>query len=588
MQIRLSKNTGIYCVLISVILIFGNSHLNAQNKKKKDKEKSNISENIVLDSEEVEAEKYFVEAQKYFILEDYNKAFILFKKALDFNPENAAIQYKIAETLLKSGEAQKALPYAQQSLKLEKGNKFYYLKLSEIYSKLGNFQEAGNVLENLISSLPGNDEYYYELSSIYLFQKNYQKAIDCYNKIEESFGLNEQIVYQKQRLLLEMNKLDEALAEGKKLIEIYPEQPEFRVALAEIQLSNGRENEAIIDLEKFILENPEVNNGKLYLTLAKASQKAGQTSKAQDYLLKAFADPSLDVSAKFETIAGNFSKLQDEETEKLTLALVDKLVETHPENGKARAVLGDMFYQKKEKIQAREQYLEGIRLGENNFEIWRNVIMIDLELNESQQAIEHSDQALEMYPNQGFLYYLAGTAHLIQKNHQDAAYMLEQGVKLSSNNQDLLGILYGQLGDVYNNLKQFDKSDKNYESALEINPENDHVLNNYSYFLSLRKDKLEQARKMCVKLIKKHPDNPTYLDTYAWVLYNLGEYEQAKKYIEQAVSQDASGTIIEHYGDILYKLGDIDSALKQWQRAKGMDDTSDLIDKKIADRKLYE
>jgi tetratricopeptide (TPR) repeat protein len=74
------------------------------------------------------------------------------------------------------------------------------------------------------------------------------------------------------------------------------------------------------------------------------------------------------------------------------------------------------------------------------------------------------------------------------------------------------------------------------------------------------------------------------------VLFVLEEYQEAKSYIEKAVNSgdELSGTIIEHYGDILFKLGDVDSAVKQWQRAKGMDETSELIDKKIADRQLYE
>lgn len=214
--------------------------------------------------------------------------------------------------------------------------------------------------------------------------------------------------------------------------------------------------------------------------------------------------------------------------------------------------------------------------------------MIDLEQNEVKEAIEHSDEALELYPNQAFLYYLNGTANLMQKNHEDAVFALEQGLKLSSKNEELQEILYGQLGDAYNGIKEYSKSDQAYESALELNPENDHVLNNYSYFLSLRKEKLDLAKKMSAQLVKNNPSSSTYLDTYAWVLYQMGEYDQALKYIEMAVKEEASGTIIEHYGDILYKLGDIEKAVKQWQKAKGMDETSDLIDKKIADRKLYE
>ena len=144
------------------------------------------------------------------------------------------------------------------------------------------------------------------------------------------------------------------------------------------------------------------------------------------------------------------------------------------------------------------------------------------------------------------------------------------------------------LGDTYNELEKYEKSEEAYEAVLKTEPNNDHVLNNYSYFLSLRKQNLDKAKRMSAKLIKNNPGDPTFLDTHAWVLYMQGNYKEAKKFLELALEKDASGTIIEHYGDVLFKLGDIENAVVQWNRAKGMDDTSELINKKIADRKLYE
>ena len=101
-------------------------------------------------------------------------------------------------------------------------------------------------------------------------------------------------------------------------------------------------------------------------------------------------------------------------------------------------------------------------------------------------------------------------------------------------------------------------ADKNYEAALSLDDSNAYVLNNYSYFLALRKEKLALAQQMATKLIEQHAENVVYLDTYAWVLYQLGDYEKAQKYLEKAISIDeknTNGEIIEHYGGVLYQLG---------------------------------
>ena len=145
------------------------------------------------------------------------------------------------------------------------------------------------------------------------------------------------------------------------------------------------------------------------------------------------------------------------------------------------------------------------------------------------------------------------------------------------------------LGDAYNATKAYDKSDKAYDEALALNPDNNTALNNYSYYLALRKTNLEKAEKMSLQLTKNSPDNPTFLDTYAWVLYTREKYKEAKKVIERAISTgNANATHFEHYGDILFKLGDVNGAVQQWQKARGMNANSETLNKKIANRKMYE
>jgi Tfp pilus assembly protein PilF len=138
-------------------------------------------------------------------------------------------------------------------------------------------------------------------------------------------------------------------------------------------------------------------------------------------------------------------------------------------------------------------------------------------------------------------------------------------------------------------LKEYAKSDKAYEDALALNADNAVVLNNYSYFLSMRKENLDKAEKMSATLIKNNPDNPTFLDTHAWVLYVRQKYKDAKRIIERAISTGrATASHFEHYGDILYQLGEVDNAVKQWEKARGMNAKSETLNKKIANRKIYE
>ncbi|MGD1841515.1 MAG: tetratricopeptide repeat protein, partial [Thermonemataceae bacterium] len=129
-----------------------------------------------------------------------------------------------------------------------------------------------------------------------------------------------------------------------------------------------------------------------------------------------------------------------------------------------------------------------------------------------------------------------------------------------------------------------------YGEVLEKDPENEHALNNYTYYLALRGEKLKLAEKQAQKLTTLHPDNPIYWDTYAWVLDKQGDYREAKKLIEKALKSPHGnqGSILEHYGDVLFRLGQKEEAVIQWRKAKDAGEVSELIDKKIAEKKLYE
>ncbi|MGK7393350.1 MAG: tetratricopeptide repeat protein [Candidatus Cyclobacteriaceae bacterium M3_2C_046] len=567
-------------LITSAIIVVSSTSVNAQKWKIwKDDEQNPSGNNF-------EAEKYFIEAEKYFILEDFNKAQVLFLKALEIEPENPAIHFKMAETLAKSGEMDKAITYGKKAIELNPKNKYYYLLTAEIYTRNSDFQQATNVYQSMVNNVSGTEEYLPELATMYAVQKNYDKALETFDQAEQYFGISEQISYQKQKIYLQQNQLDQAIAEAKRLIEAYPSQSDFVISMAEIMTSNNREDEAIPYLEEVLAYEPE--NAKALVMLARVYDKQGKKEQSRENIIRVFGSLDLELEKKVQVLLDQMKKLPDSETEKFAIQLADILIDTHPEEGIAFMIYGDLMNQLDERETSKNYYLKAIELGHENFAVWQNVLQMELMLEQYDQVVEHADRALELFPNQAAIYYFSGTAHLIKKQFQEAAFAFEQGKKLASGNTQLLSIMNGQLGDAYHSLEEYGKSDAAYEAALDANPENDHVLNNYSYYLSLRKDKLDLAKKMSTKLIKLNPDNANYLDTHAWVLFMLEEYDQARKVIEKALKGDPSGTIIEHYGDILYKLGDVDGAVKQWQRAKGMDESSELIDKKIADRKLYE
>ena len=157
------------------------------------------------------------------------------------------------------------------------------------------------------------------------------------------------------------------------------------------------------------------------------------------------------------------------------------------------------------------------------------------------------------------------------------------------NNTPLKAEFYSYLGDAYHSVGDDNKSDECYEKSLDLIPDNIVVLNNYSYYLSLRGKDLEKAERMSKQCVELVPDQSTYEDTYGWVLYKQKRFNEAKEWLGKAINTgDNSPVILEHYGDVLYNLGEKKEALEYWKKAKGAGGNSELLNKKVREGVLNE
>lgn len=550
--------------------------------QKREKKKSVIPEN---QGDSLKLEAMLIDAEKQLILENFAKALNGFTAALEMNSRSAAINFKIAQVLTKSGEGQKAIPYGLKAIELDPENKYYRLLLARIYQSVGFDVEAAKTYEQLLELYPSEENALYELAELYQLTGKTEELFAVFDKIENELGVKEEIVREKQRIYMKEGKSDNIVREYKKLIAAYPNESSYRIELISFLIQNRRLEEASGEIVEYQLLEPI--SSKVTLLKSEVEWMRGNYENSMELLKEAFESPTIDFESKFQILSSYFlaSTSQPERARltKLTLGLAEEYADEY----KAQVFVADMLYGDGEKQQSLNYYLKAVRLKPANFSVWQNILNIEGELNQTDSMIVHSQEALEYFPNQALLYYFAGTGFLIRKEFKKAVKMLDTGKKYTVD-PNLLTVFYGQLGDAYNGLEESEESYKAYDNALLNDSKNDHVLNNYSYFLSLEGKNLDRALEMSTQLINQHPDNPTYLDTHGWVLYMRGDFEKSRKYLEKAATLDENGTIIEHFGDVLFRLGQTEEAFRQWERAKEVGGTSELIDKKIAEQKLYE
>jgi len=566
---------------VLVILALG-FEATAQRKKKdvSPLDVTQLSEDIAL-----KAESTLIEAEKEMILENYLKAYDLFLVALGLNPSNPTIHFKIAEVLSKNGESREAVGYIKKAIELDESNKYFHVLAAEIYKSISEYDLALKEYEYLVDNFPGNSSYLFDIAIIYQFQGKNEQALATYEKAEQIFGINEYVLREKQKIYLKERNYEALIADWDELIAAYPDNRDYTIELCEFLLQRNRIDEAKKRLEQLLDEEPD--NMKAELLLSQISLRSGDLKNAVRLAENTLADSAFNYKAKFQLLnalvnlavdSGKVEKVKD-----LSISLADQYTDQY----EVQAFVGDLLFKMGEESEAVEYYLAALKIEQSDFAVWQNIINIEMRMEAYDRVVKHADAAMEYFPNQAILYFFAGTANQMMGNFQQAVDVLETGKKFALE-ENLIVLFQGQLGDSYNSLKMYEKSELAYETALQYDPQNSHVLNNYSYFLSLRSTNLEKALKMSARLVELYPEEPTFLDTHGWVLYTLGEYDKALNFLERAANLAEDGTIIEHLGDVLFRLGRVDEAVKQWERASKLDDASKNIDKKISDRKLYE
>ena len=551
------------------------------NKKKtvkQDVEKDNFKYN-----------NYLFGALKAKSLENFDEALKQFQKCIKLDEKQALPFYESALINKNQGNLELAEEQIKIATTLEKKNRWYKLAYAEILFSNQDFKSAAVQYKKLILIEAGNEELYYFLADAYIYDNNLLKAISVYDELEEKRGIEKMASMQKHKLYMELKKKKYAINELLKLTDTYPNDIEVLEILSELYLLNDEKDKAFEIFKKLAIIAPK--NGRIHLTLADYYREEGDNIKSFEELKLAFKSTKLGVDVKVRILVSYFQLLGiNDSMREQANTLAKLLIQTHPNSVKPHAVYADILYTENKFQEAKEQYLIVLNKDKTKSQVWSQVLFIQAEQNDFPGMLKTSEEALTYFSTDPLFYYFNGVSNKWFKNNNEAIAVLEMGIEFVIDNEMLLLEFYSSLADLHHTKGNNRTSDSLYEKVLSIDPENVLVLNNYAYYLSVRKVNLGKAEEMSLKCNELEKENGTYQDTYAWILYQIGEHKKAKEWIQKSLANgsDSSAVVVEHYGDILYQLGEIENAIIQWKKAQELGESSKFLNQKIEEGKLYE
>lgn len=522
-------------------------------------------------------------------------------------PGLAAAYFFLSNQYREQNNAMNAILAIEQAIAIDSVNYWYTEAEGDLFLALNRIEDARLCYERLVRNYPDKSEPLYNMSEIYLRLDSVNECLAMLNRLEEIEGINEQLTRYKFAILSDKKRTDEGFDEYRKLIARYPYNVRYRVQLGDLQMQYGQIPQAKETYEAAAAVEPD--NAYVWVAQANYYSMTGDQDAADRLVASALVNSNLDVDTKVEVmeeyLKGSFRKLSNyrDQIEKGnvtssldTIALfnnVDSLftavVEMHPTSDEIYKLQADWRNAMGQDSLASESMRFAVDLKPTSMEYWDQLLYYSTSWMPKPQLVELTQEVLKEHPTSQTAYLVAAWAYIQQEQHEKAIEQYRLAIEnMSPPDANRVSNLYGSMGDIYYQDNRMDEAFECYDKAVKYNPTNYNALNNYAYYLSQQKKDLHKAEDMALKVIQKYPDNPTYLDTYAWVLYLEESYTLATFYQQHAIdclAKDDKGnsTLFDHYGDMLLKSNDLKGAIEQWKRALECDDVEDAekIQKKI-------
>lgn len=575
-------------IQLTILLLLGalafTSCKTAQVTKKQDAPVSQLSE-----EEQRRYDYFFLEAMRMKEKQEYDAAFGLLQHCLDIYPDASSALYEISQYYMFLRQMPQGQAALEKAVENAPDNFWYSQGLVSLYQQQNELDKAVKLLEEMVVRFPAKQDPLFNLLDIYSRQEKYDEVISTLNRLEKRLGKSEQLSMEKFRIYLQMKDDKKAFQEIESLVQEYPADTRYQVILGDVYLQNGKQQEAYQTYQKVLAAEPD--NPMALFSMASYYEQTGQKEMYQQQLdtllLNKKVAPDTKVTIMRQVIVENEQSATKDSTE--VIALFDRIMKQDVDDPQIPMLYSQYLLSKNMEKQAVPVLEQVVDLDPTNKAARLMLVSEAVKREDYKQIIKVCEPGIEATPDALELYYYLAIAYHQAEQGDSVISVTKRALQhtTADTRKEVISDFYSIMGDIYHTKKQMTEAYAAYDSALVYNPSNIGALNNYAYYLSVERRDLDKAEEMSYKTVKAEPNNSTYLDTYAWILFEKGNYAEARIYIDNAIKNDGekSDVIVEHCGDIYFMTGDVDGALEYWKKALEMGSESKTLKQKIEKKK---
>jgi tetratricopeptide (TPR) repeat protein len=520
---------------------------------------------------------------------NYAGAFDLLNHCQEINPDAAEVYFMRSAYHALLNNDSLSLADIQKAAELNPQNNVYLERLAGAYIGSGKYDEAIEAYEKLYANNHDRDDVLNVLIRLYGQQKDYDNMLQTINRLENLEGSSEEITLARMRVYSLKGDKQAELAELKDLSKKHPNDMNYRVMMGNWLLQNELPADALKEYEYVLAQEPD--NLMAQMSMLDYYNAIGQDSLAAELQEKLVVSPSTPLNSKMTLMRGIVNSNEQQGGDSTEVLRIFRHILAQPQKTSDMWELQAAYMSLKQMPQdSIDNSLRGaLEVAPDNAGVRLQLIQSKWKEQLFDDVISLCKPALEYNPDEMAFYYFLGLAYFQKEEKDKALHTFQLGVSQinSESNKEIVSDFYAIMGDILHEKGREQEAYVAYDSCLQWKDDNLGALNNYAYYLSEKGKDLQKAEKMSYRTIKAEPKNSTFLDTYAWILFMQGRYEEANIYIEQAVQNDStvSDVILEHAGDISAKLGNMKKAVEWWEKARDAGGNSKVLIRKIKLRK---
>ncbi len=542
---------------------------------------------VVTDENHAKFQQYFYDGEKAKMAGNFETAINFFNTALKFEEVSAA-HYEISKLCSQLPKFEKmGREHIKMAVAMEPTNSWYLKDLAyyEIYS--GDIKEGIKHFDLAVkyssNPIPVLNEYLNVIGTYDMLQ-----ASMVLEKIAAIQGEDEDVARKRFELLSLQGKFKDAGM----VLENFEKKNKVEDAYYFYLLEFYREYKLNAEAAKWLnyMKEKIPNNGKILLEESGELASNGNDAKSYELLKQSIKSGDLgwydaiDILKKYEELVA-----QDEKFLKPLWEIFDLTFNQFKSEYQCLVQLSFVANHQDSLVRQEEMLNLAVQLYKSDVMVWQFLLENEKQLRKWKELVKIGNEALELFPTDAEVYYYTGLGYLKLHEYTKSLELLTTGRDLVIDDPNLLSQFYSSLGSVYFKMNNWSECENSFEQALIQNPDNATALNNYAYFLGQKKVQLDKAMGIVQYAVSMQPNNPIYLDTFGFILFQKKQYEAAAKQLEIAVALNGNDQEIwEHLGDAYFMLGNEVKALECWNKALLLNPAHSKLKEKINQKKFIE